>query len=243
MKVKMIYSYWVYIFHNIIRCSAYLPKANCSCSLLPGAARKTRICVYTWKAWRRGIIPFASAEVQSSSLASISRQTFGRFPGASYTGAEFHDIFRLKPIFLNVTDILNIHRPILAHKGNKMRFLTFMLIEWAEIRVPCFPRICDRLFGWRCRIGCGKGLELLLYCSFLCLQDLSFQICYLVLQLTIWGHFDWRVVERLVGGSFIRGWGFLLLPGELYVARLSLPFPVEVEWESYPWNPAHRLLP
>lgn len=64
----------VYISHEIIRCLAYFPNANCSCSLLPRTAKKTSVCVNTWTAWRRGILSFASAVVQSPSLAWIFRQ-------------------------------------------------------------------------------------------------------------------------------------------------------------------------
>lgn len=56
-------------------------------------------------------------------------ETFGGFPGASYTGTEFHDILRLKLILLDGTNVLDIYRPILAHMGDKRRFLAFMLIE------------------------------------------------------------------------------------------------------------------
>lgn len=51
------------------------------------------------------------------------------FSGASYTGTEFNDILRLELILLDMTNILDVYQPILAHKGDKMRFLTFMLIK------------------------------------------------------------------------------------------------------------------
>lgn len=67
-----------------------------------------------------GAIFFLGLDFQT---AGTNFQTFGGFSGASYTDTQFHDIFRLKLI------LFNIYQPILAYKGDKIRFSTFMLIE------------------------------------------------------------------------------------------------------------------
>lgn len=45
---------------------------------------------------------------------------------------------RFKFILLDVTNKLNVYRPILVHKGDKIRFLTFMLKKHTKVRVSCF---------------------------------------------------------------------------------------------------------
>lgn len=65
-------------------------------------------------------------------------QTFGNFSAISYISIKFYDIFGFKLIFLDIVKILNIYQLILAHKGDKMRFLTFILIEYTKVRVLCF---------------------------------------------------------------------------------------------------------
>ena len=77
-----------------------------------------------------GAIFFLGLDFQT---VGTNLQTPGGFPGASYTGTEFHDIFRLELILLDVANVLDVYRPILAHKGDEMRFLTFVLIEQTEV--------------------------------------------------------------------------------------------------------------
>lgn len=55
--------------------------------------------------------------------------TFGNFFDISYIDTQFHDIFWLKLILFNITNILNIYQLIPAYKRDKMRFSTLMLIE------------------------------------------------------------------------------------------------------------------
>lgn len=73
-----------------------------------------------------GAIFFLGLDFQT---AGTNFQTFGGFSGVSYTDTQFHDIFRLKLILFNIANVLDIYQPIIAYKGDKMRFSTFMLIE------------------------------------------------------------------------------------------------------------------
>lgn len=76
--------------------------------------RNNTLCVYG------GTILLFGFDLQ---IIGTNRQTLGRFPCAPDTGTEFHDVFQLEPILLDVSNVLDTSRLILALKGNKMRFL------------------------------------------------------------------------------------------------------------------------
>ncbi len=101
-----------------------------------------------------------------SQTIGTNPQTLDGFFGASYIDTEFHDIFRFKLIFLDIANVLNSYQLILAHKGDKMRFLTFILVKYTKVRVFCFHfsfSWVDGIFFHRWSlVGCGESLELFL---------------------------------------------------------------------------------
>lgn len=48
-------------------------------------------------------------------------------------GAKLHNVLGLELTLLDIPDILDTYRATLAHKGNEMRFLTFMFVKQPKI--------------------------------------------------------------------------------------------------------------